>query len=208
MTTYEGIGSALSALCTRDIYARLITRDREDAHYLKVSRMVTPVVIGLSFLYIPFILNHENIASFFVRVTSVFVIPLMTVYLMGVFTRVHRRSGIVGLIAGSSYGILAVIGSSLGMLPFWLTDRFVAYLWSIAITSGAMILSSLVLGREQKRDALGTEESGWLRRSQADVPEIQESPFPGGVPSCWLQPHLWAGVVIATSLLLVFYFFW
>ncbi len=208
MTTYEGIGSALSALCTRDIYARLITRDREDAHYLKVSRMVTPVVIGLSFLYIPFILNHENIASFFVRVTSVFVIPLMTVYLMGVFTRVHRRSGLVGLIAGSSYGILAVIGSSLGMLPVWLTDRFVAYLWSIAITSGAMILSSLVLSKAVEKDALGTDESGWLRRSQADVPEIQESPFPGGVPFWWLQPHLWAGIVLATSFVLVFYIFW
>ena len=80
----------------------------------------------------------------------------MTVYLMGVFTRVHRRSGLVGLIAGSSYGILAVIGSSLEMLPVWLTDRFVAYLWSIAITSSAMILCSLVLRRAAEQDALGT----------------------------------------------------
>ena len=71
-----------------------------------------------------------------------------------------------------------------------------------------MILSSLVLVRTEVREALGTEESGWIRRSQVDVPEILESPFLGGVPSWWLQPYLWAGVVIEMSLLSVFYFSW
>ena len=210
VTTYEGIGSALSALCTRDIYARLINRDREDSHYLKVSRVVTPVVVGLSFLYIPFILSYESISSFFVRVTSVFVIPLMTVYLMGVFTRVHRKSGIVGLAAGATYGLVALIGAALDLLPLWLTDRFVAYLWSIATTSGAMVLTSLLLGTATESDTVKSPESGWLGRSQADVPAIRESPFgtTGQLPSPWLQPNMWAGVVLAISFLLVFFFFW
>ena len=75
ITTYEGIGSALAALFTRDIYARLFVRDREDSHYFRVSRWVTPFVVAASFAYIPFILRFENIAGFFIRVTSVFVIP-------------------------------------------------------------------------------------------------------------------------------------
>ena len=52
LSTFDSIGSTLSALFTRDIYARFIVRDGDDNHYLKVGRWVTPLVIGGSFLYI------------------------------------------------------------------------------------------------------------------------------------------------------------
>ena len=210
ITTYEGIGSALAALCTRDIYARLLVRDREDSHYFRVSRWVTPFVVAASFAYIPFILRFENIAGFFIRVTSVFVIPLMTVYLMGVFTRVHRRSGIVGLAVGSGYGILALVGSGLDLLPVWFTDKFAAYVWSIVATSGAMILTSLVLGRDPASSLPHRKVGGWLDRSRQGVPELVDSPFEaqGRAVPLWARPNLWAGVVMAASLTLVFYVFW
>ena len=72
------------------------------------------MIVAVSFAYVPFILVSSNIVDFFVRITSVFVTPLMTVYLMGVLTPVHRRSGLVGLIAGAIYGLAA---SNLGAAP-------------------------------------------------------------------------------------------
>ncbi|MEC9031886.1 MAG: hypothetical protein VYB15_08400, partial [Planctomycetota bacterium] len=44
LSTVDSIGSTLSALFTRDIYARFIVRDGDDNHYLKVGRWVTPLV--------------------------------------------------------------------------------------------------------------------------------------------------------------------
>ncbi len=210
ITTYEGIGSALAALCTRDIYARLFVKDREDSHYFRVSRWVTPFVVAASFAYIPFILRYENIAGFFIRVTSVFVIPLMTVYLVGVFTRAHRRSGIIGLAVGSGYGILALVGSGLDLLPVWFTDKFAAYAWSIVATSGAMILTTLILGRDSERSLAQERVGGWLDRSRRGVPELVDSPFEarGRSVPWWAHPNLWGVVVMAASLILVFYVFW
>ena len=44
VSTYAGIGAAMSALLTRDVYARLIARDRDDAHYVRVGRWMTLAV--------------------------------------------------------------------------------------------------------------------------------------------------------------------
>ena len=171
---------------------------------------MTPLIIACSFAYIPFILRFENIASFFIRVTSVFVIPLMTVYLMGVFTPVHRRSGIIGLGVGSIYGILSLFGGSLEILPFWLTNKFVSYLWSITTTAGAMVITSLVLGKTPMSELDQLQTGGWLDRSRQDVPALVNSPFQsrGQEVPLWANPNLWAGLVMTASASLVFYFFW
>ena len=54
ISTFDSMGSSLSALFTRDIYARLIATDREDAHYVTVSRWATIAILALGFVYIPF----------------------------------------------------------------------------------------------------------------------------------------------------------
>ena len=46
ISTYDSIGSALAAVFTRDIYARFFVKDRDDRHYLWVSRVMTVVVIA------------------------------------------------------------------------------------------------------------------------------------------------------------------
>ena len=53
LSTYDSIGSALSALLTRDVYARLLVTGRDDRHYLRISQWLTPAVIAISFFYIP-----------------------------------------------------------------------------------------------------------------------------------------------------------
>ena len=112
ISTYAGMGAAMSALLTRDVYARLIARDRDDAHYLRVGRWLTLAVMLGSFLYVPFLLE-QGMMMFYLDLVAAFVIPLLTVYLMGVFTRVHRKSGTIGLLVGVAYGVWRLIASEL-----------------------------------------------------------------------------------------------
>ncbi len=45
-STYDSIGSTLSALLTRDVYARLLVPNRDEKHYLQVGRWLTPLIHG------------------------------------------------------------------------------------------------------------------------------------------------------------------
>ena len=38
-STFDSIGSTLSALITRDVYGRLLVKDRDDNHYLSVGAL-------------------------------------------------------------------------------------------------------------------------------------------------------------------------
>ncbi len=177
-STYDSISSSLSALLTRDVYARLFVPDRDDHHYLRVGQWLTPVVIGISFLYVPFLLEGGMLLQFF-ALTSAFVTPLLTLFIMGRFTRVHRISGTVGLLVGAGFGILRLlalpIAESWGMavLPSSLIDPYAAYPAAMLITAAAMMLTSLLLGFEPRAEAPPSshQERGgaWLRSSREAI---------------------------------------
>ena len=213
VSTFEGIGAALSAVFTRDIYGRFLVTGAREAHYLAVSRAATILIVAVSFAYVPFILGSSNIIDFFVRITSVFVTPLMTVYLMGALTRVHRRSGLVGLIAGSIYGLAASnLGGGAdvpGLLPFWFTERFAAYSWSMGITAAAMLATSLLWGWTKDAQQV-IRPSGWLAPSQQALPENISSPFAirGQRVPWWAQPALSAALLLTLSGIMVFGVLW
>ena len=213
VSTFEGIGAALSAVFTRDIYGRFLVTGAREAHYLAVSRAATILIVAVSFAYVPFILGSSNIIDFFVRITSVFVTPLMTVYLMGALTRVHRRSGLVGLVAGSIYGLAASnLGGSAdapGLLPFWFTERFAAYSWSMGITAAAMLATSLLWGWTKDAQQV-IRPSGWRAPSQQALPENISSPFAirGQRVPWWAQPALSAALLLTLSGIMVFGVLW
>jgi len=223
LSTFDSIGSTLSALFTRDIYARFIVRDGDDDHYLKVGRWVTPLVIGGSFLYIfPRDFLSEGMVSFFLSISSVFVVPLLTLYLMGRFTPVHRRSGVIGLCAGGAYGLARLwIDSHHIYLSYFLTNKYAAYSYSMLITAASMVLASLVFGWEKKGELRAVEVDGWLGRSQAEARALQDLEVgqagDGGigkteiVPSATstsLLPAVLAALVLALGCILSFVVFW
>ena len=70
------MGSSLSAVFTRDVYARLLVRNREDAHYVKVTRWATICILGIGFAYIPFISGKDTMLKAFLTLIPVFVTPL------------------------------------------------------------------------------------------------------------------------------------
>ena len=180
-STYDSIGSSLAALLTRDVYARLLVRDRDDEHYLRVGQWLTPVIIAVSFAYMPVLLKG-GMLLFFLDVTNTFVTPLLTLYLMGTMTPVCRASGLVGLLVGAAYGILRLLAphiaetSGMAVLPPFAANSFAAYPISMGLTAGTMVLMSLFTGWEPKSGELIREEkSEWLRYSQLTVREISAS---------------------------------
>jgi len=209
VSTFDSMGSALSAIFTRDIYARFLVRDREDDHYVLVGRIATVGVLAVGFLYLPFIWLQKNMIDAFTTLIPVFVTPLFTMYMAGVLTRAHRASGLIGLIVGSTFGIVALIDREfydVVWLPAWLTTRWPALCWSLLITSLAMAIATLLLGHDQ-HDVMQIKETGWLQRSRDELPPLREHPFAGSVPK-WLTPWPWAIACLAGSAYVVFVMFW
>jgi SSS family solute:Na+ symporter len=175
-----GMSAAMAALLTRDVYARWLVRDRDDRHYTLAGRWLTLTVVLSSFLYVPFLLK-QGMMMFYLNLVSAFVAPLLTVFLMGIFTPVHRASGTIGLFAGMGYGIWRMIAEKLAIdhgiaaMPAVMMNGYAAYPISVSITAGTMLLVSAVLGWEPRRGLLRLEESGWLAQSQARAAHMESS---------------------------------
>ncbi len=208
ISTYDSIGSSLAAVFTRDVYARFIKKDGDDAHYLKVSRIVTPLIILLGFAYANPWWNAFRAAGavvFHIKITTVFVAPLMTLYIMGTFTRVHRATGIIGLVVGMIYGLLMYFHKDLGISwPYWTgTNGWWRWVMSPLVVMLAMAISSWIitlirgratdeelrglvysplpeLGPELETVALRRIEAtagSWLETSRLEVERMPAYPF-------------------------------
>lgn len=208
ISTFDSMGSSLSALFTRDIYARLIANDRDDAHYVKVSRAATVVILALGFVYVPFIGTKETMLQAFLTLIPVFVTPLFTIYLIGIFTSAHPRSGIIGIIAGAIYGVIALLDrevNDVAWLASWFTGRWAALLWAMVITAVAACVATVVLGQQTTDRSHST--SGWLQTSSASLKTIPDHPFDRQPPR-WLHPETLAAILIVMTSFILFTFFW
>jgi SSS family solute:Na+ symporter len=209
ISTYDSIGSALAAVFTRDIYARFFVTDREDKHYLQVSRLATVIVIAASFAYIPFV--GEGMMAFYIRLTNVAVTPLFTIYLMGTLTRVHRDSGTFSLVVGILYGLLAFLGYDFRWdFPTWFIHPRWAYMWSLLITSGSMLLFTLIRGWEEKgafekRVPTGIEgDNNWLEKTRREAAALvpSEEFFRVERRAWYLSAWFWTCVFLAVVLII------
>ena len=216
VSTFDSMGSALSAIFTRDVYARLIVTNGDDRHYVWAGRAATVGVLLLGFLYLPFIMMQTNMLKAFTTLIPVFVTPLLTVYLAGVATRAPRKSGIIGLAVGSLYGVFALYCREAPKVswlpdakrvPLWLTDQWFALCWSFLITAVAILAVRLILGPQAANDAKNFQESGWLERSRQELPPLRAHPFADRVP-LWLRPEIYAAALLVCTCYVVFGLFW
>ena len=210
ISTFDSMGASLSAVFTRDVYARFFVPNREDAHYVRATRLATISILALGFLYVPFISSKETMLKAFLTLIPVFVTPLFTVYLAGTLTKAHRKSGVVGIIAGGTYGLIALYNREMiqfEWLPSWFAGRWEALLWSMVITSAAMAITTLVLGKNQGNAEPENDPDGWLRQSRKELPALREHPFPNRIPGL-LDPRWIAIGLSVITVGLVFGLFW
>lgn len=215
ISTFDSMGSSLSALFTRDIYARLICGNREDAHYVTVSRWATVVIMAIGFAYLPFIGSKQTMLQAFLTLIPVFVTPLFTVYAIGLFTRASTRAGIAGIVAGACYGVIALIDREFMDIPVladWFTGRWFALLWALLFSSLGALLATIIFGRCPLELCTPTqtghsEETDWLHQSSHSMTKIPEHPFNRN-PRGLFRPEALAIVLIAITTLLLLCYFW
>ncbi|MEC8906909.1 MAG: hypothetical protein VX407_07165 [Verrucomicrobiota bacterium] len=212
-STYDSIGSTLSSLLTRDIYARLIVKDRDDKHYLAVGRWLTPLIIFGSFIYVPLLLKEGMIFTY-LKVVGAFVVPLLTVYVLGTFTRVHRSSAMPALVFGVLYGLVALnaeklaIKNDVWLLPSSFMDSYVTALVGCLVTALTMFLVSIIRGWTPRENLFIDPDlsDGWLATSQNEITQKLVSDDPVHYNST--VPVILGLLVWGLGLILTFFVFW
>ncbi len=209
-STFDSIGSTVPSLLVRDIYARLFVKDREDRYYVAASRLLTPLVIFGSFAFVPLLLQERGMLLVFLDWVGAFVVPLLAVYLMGSFTRVHRSSAVVGLTVGIFYGTLKLLAPfvalrfGVAILPPILVNNYASTVASLVLTAGAMLAATAVRGREPAREPRRLDPEGWLRASQLRVKALE----PRGLNRGLTLPVLLGLAVVSIGAVLSFVVFW
>ena len=234
-STFDSIGIGISSLFVRDIYARFIVKDGDDAHYTLVGRISVPFILALGFCYVPF-LGEKGMLLFYLRLAGAIAVPLMTVMLMGVFTRVHRETGLIGLLVGLSYGMSAILADFNGWdLPLWYMNTWWAYLWNIILPATSMFVASKIIDLKrgpasdeelrgliyQRREnpaelrklmghRLKVLEGTWIQKTLIEAPIRPEYPFKVGPdgPPWYLRPGLWIGTYLVLACFLLFVVLW
>ena len=234
-STFDSIGIGISSLFVRDVYARFIVKNGTDAHYTKVGRISVPIILALGFVYVPF-LGEKGMLLFYLRLAGAIAVPLMTVMLMGVFTRVHRQTGIVGLLVGLGYGMSAILADfNDWALPVWYQNTWWTYLWNLVLPALSMLIASKVIDwrrgpvrdeelrglvyarredpaslRQHMGQRLAALEGTWLQKTLVEAPVRPEYPFVVGEggPKWYLRPGLWIGVYLVVASILLFVVLW
>ena len=181
LSTYDSIGSALGAVLTRDVFCRFLAPHAGERAMLATTRLAAVACIGCSFLYIPFL--GEGMVAFYLRLSSVAVVPLATVFVVGALTRAHKGSGTAGMAAGLGCGLASMLGDRFGWgLPLWATSVWWSYLWGVVVTAAAMAAWTLINGRADSTALRGLTLAscrrgeryegggeGWLEQSRAEM---------------------------------------
>jgi SSS family solute:Na+ symporter len=208
-STYDSIGSTLSALLTRDVYARLLVRNQDEKHYLKVGRWLTPIIIFGSFVYVPF-LQSGGMLLFFLDIIGAFVVPLLTVYIMGALTRVHRKSAVIGMLVGVTYGVMFLLSGPIAeqygvaILRDPLSNKYAVAPISMLLTAGTMVCVSLIYGWEAGGELRKMDESGWLSESRNQLQDFA----PVSAPKGHVVPLILGALVSLAGIVLTFIVFW
>ncbi|MDG2381745.1 MAG: hypothetical protein P8N76_08725 [Pirellulaceae bacterium] len=214
-STYDSIGSTLSSLLTRDIYARLIVTNRSDQHYLAVGRWLTPVIIFGSFIYVPALLAEGMIFTY-LKIVGAFVVPLLTVYLFGTFTRVHRSSALPGLIIGVGFGVVALnapklaIESNLWLLPPVFMNSYATAPLGCVLTAITMLLITLTRGWTSPKELYIQSQTpdSWLSQSQKQIIQSEKLADVDVKTESSKTPLLLGLAVWGIGLILTFVVFW
>ncbi len=191
LSTYDSIGSALGAVVTRDVFCRFLVPQAGDRQSLAAARLTAVGCMALSFLYIPFL--EEGMVAFYLRLSSVAVVPLGTVFAVGALTRAHRGAGLPGFLCGGACGVFSMLGERLGWpLPLWYISVWWSYLWAVIVTAGAMGLYSalrgpaargsiagLTLGSCRRGERYAGSGDGWLERSRLAMAAAARGPGHG-----------------------------
>nr|WP_042195067.1 sodium:solute symporter family protein [Kibdelosporangium sp. MJ126-NF4]CEL21626.1 Predicted sodium-dependent galactose transporter [Kibdelosporangium sp. MJ126-NF4]CTQ92407.1 Predicted sodium-dependent galactose transporter [Kibdelosporangium sp. MJ126-NF4] len=178
--------SAFNTVFTYDIWQTYIRRNRPDAYYLKVGRVITIVgvlaAIGTAFIAA----GYENIMTYLQTLFSFFNAPLFATFILGLFwKRMTPAAGWSGLVAGTLSALTVFVLANSGTVTWFGSPdsqgpSFVGAGVAFAVDILVSVLVSLstrpkpdselvglvwsLTPRESRRHSTDGEDSGWYRK--------------------------------------------
>ncbi|MFD0923516.1 sodium:solute symporter family protein [Saccharopolyspora rosea] len=174
--------SSFNTVFTTDIWQAHLMPGRDDAHYLRVGRVVTAVgvVIGMGTAFIA--ASFSNIMDYLQTLFSFFNVPLFATFILALFwRRMTARAGFWGLLAGTVAPIVFYSLYQAGVVPIHadqganMVGSLVAFVVDVGVSVPVSLatapkpdaeLAGLVYTRSAARDP-GVAEPGdqaWYRR--------------------------------------------
>ena len=142
MSSTSGELNALGSTTTIDFYKRIINKDGDDAHNVKVSKYLTLFWGIIAILFAIFAQLLENLIEAVNILGSVFYGTILGVFLVAfIFKKVK----------GNAVFIATLIAQTIVFLLFALFQEHIAYLWFNLIGCFSVILFSLLLSQVLKR---------------------------------------------------------
>ncbi|RJK94249.1 sodium:solute symporter family protein [Vallicoccus soli] len=189
--------SSLNTVFSYDIWQTYIRKDRPDAYYLRVGRVVTVVgtvgAIGTAFVAS----GYANLMDYLQQLFSFFNAPLFATFILGMFwKRMTPTAGWVGLVAGTLSAVTVFVLSETGVLD--LPGQGAAFLAAGVAFAVDIVLSVLVTLRTQPKP--DSELRGLV---YSLTPKEQRTEQPVGEDAVWWRrPTLLAGISFALIVVL------
>ena len=135
MSSVDSYTNSAATIFCRDIYQPYLVRDREDAHYLRVGRLVSLAIIGLGVALVPVVSRYQTIYDAFQTYLSFFQGPTLALLVCGLlWRRAAPTAGLAALLCGIAAAAWMHFGPQLHYL-------YIAW-WSFVLAMAVLLLAS------------------------------------------------------------------
>jgi SSS family solute:Na+ symporter len=187
--------SSFNAVFTYDIWQDYIRRDRDDAYYLRIGRVVTivGVVIGIGTAFIA--AGFNNIMNYIQVLFSFFNVPLFCAFIIGMFwRRASKSAGFWAILVGTVVSVATYALYGLGIVPFRsaLQETFYGSIFGFVAGAVAAVVVTSFEPRKSDRELRGLVHG-------LEIRDMDEGPQP------WFRRPVIMGVavVVISALLYV-----
>jgi SSS family solute:Na+ symporter len=111
--------SGFNTVFTYDLWQSYFRRDRDDAYYLRIGRIITVVgvIIGIGTAFIA--AGYSNIMNYIQALFALFNAPLFATFIIGMFwRRMTAWAGFFGLVAGTTAAFVTYLAYKAGIVHF------------------------------------------------------------------------------------------
>jgi len=134
MSSVDSYTNSAATIVSRDLYKRFLVRDRDDAHYLRVGRLVSLGMILLGVAMVP-VVEKLTIYEAFQTFLSFFQGPTLTLLLAGLFwPRATEAGGLAALSVGLVCSSILYFGVGVGFLHLSFWSFVIASLTLVAVS--------------------------------------------------------------------------
>ncbi|MBN2289519.1 MAG: hypothetical protein JXQ83_09330 [Candidatus Glassbacteria bacterium] len=133
MSSIDSTLNFISGIFTNDIYRKVIRKDADERHLLRVGRLST-LVIGLTAMGLSLVMSgHGGAFSWMIRFDEIATTPIVVPLVLGLlFPRCGSMAAIITFFAGLSWNVTGVIFLQLEYKPVMLVSFILTYLTFIS----------------------------------------------------------------------------